>query len=272
MPLSTLLKDLMATIQGANFCLTDDVVEQIIGIHDLMTSEGLGELSGEHALCNAKKGAEHDPIEYYRIVDSKGNDTAKRLREKPSLDCWLKGADDTLLVAHWLTHLLGLRHRSVHLFLGSSRSAEITYLQLRSFGLHGHGGKLDIPVGGHVSECEDITITLSRELKEELGLSLQRHLRGGSCKYIGDYEYLEIDKGGKYREIELRSVFSGTLLSSGEQAIRMRKGEVGGIMLIFKNELQRLLHAYPTLVAGGLSGSARFLFQNLGSELHETVL
>lgn len=71
-------------------------------------------------------------------------------------------------VRRGVIHRLGLRHRSVHIFVVDSWGR--LYLQLRRDHKDQYPGHWDTSAAGHVSPGETYTAAALRELEEELGL------------------------------------------------------------------------------------------------------
>lgn len=76
----------------------------------------------------------------------------------------------------------GLRHRIIRIFVFNSAGKIL--LQQRNLNLLDNPGKWDQSAGGHVDEGETYEFAAKRELKEELGISLN------SLKEVG-YFYIE---------------------------------------------------------------------------------
>lgn len=67
-------------------------------------------------------------------------------------------------------HKSGLMHRAVHIFVFNA--AEEIYVQRRSESKDRHPGKLDSSAAGHVDPGESYHESAVRELREEIGLSV----------------------------------------------------------------------------------------------------
>jgi isopentenyldiphosphate isomerase len=69
-------------------------------------------------------------------------------------------------------HRLGLKHRAVHVLLFNSRGE--TFLQKRSTTKDREPGKWDSSTSGHVDSGEDYETCAVRELREEIGLTVEK--------------------------------------------------------------------------------------------------
>jgi len=158
-----------------------------------------------------------------------------------------------LLIARWLSHLTGFRHRCAHIFLDHPTLEDYTFVQLRSFGKADSPGCFDIPVGGHAKGIATLEETAREELKDELNLDLQYDI-GGFCS-IGNYGYYEPPKRPDFHNIEHRTVFCGRLESEAMSKVKFCDSEVAAICVFSISELKILLKKFPERVASGLIGS-----------------
>ena len=69
-------------------------------------------------------------------------------------------------------HRLGLKHRAVHVLVFNSRGE--TFLQKRSMTKDREPGKWDSSTSGHVDSGEDYETCAVRELREEIGLTVEK--------------------------------------------------------------------------------------------------
>ena len=69
-------------------------------------------------------------------------------------------------------HRLGLMHRAVHVLVFNSRGE--TFLQKRSMTKDREPGKWDSSTSGHVDSGEDYDACAVRELREEIGLTIEK--------------------------------------------------------------------------------------------------
>ena len=69
-------------------------------------------------------------------------------------------------------HRLGLKHRAVHVLVFNSRGE--TFLQKRSMTKDREPGKWDSSSSGHVDSGEDYDACAVRELREEIGLTVEK--------------------------------------------------------------------------------------------------
>ena len=158
-----------------------------------------------------------------------------------------------LLIARWLSHFTGFRHRCAHIFLDHPTLEDYTFVQLRSFGKADSPGCFDIPVGGHAKGIATLEETAREEIKDELNIDLQYDIEG-FCS-IGNYGYCEPPKRPDFHNIEHRTVFCGNLKSEAVPKIRFCDGEVAAISVFSISELKILLEEFPRRAASGLIGS-----------------
>lgn len=158
-----------------------------------------------------------------------------------------------MLVARWFSHLVGFRHRCVHIFLDHETLKDYTFVQLRSFGKADSPGCFDIPVGGHAKGIATLEETAREELKDELNLDIEYDIDGFHS--IGDYGYYEPPKHPDFHNIEHRTVFCGRLKNEAMPKIRFLDGEVAAMCVFSISELKTLLKKFPERAALGLIGS-----------------
>jgi isopentenyl-diphosphate delta-isomerase type 1 len=72
-------------------------------------------------------------------------------------------------------HRLGLNHRAVHILVFNSRGE--VFLQKRSMKKDRHPGVWDSSASGHVDSGEDYDASAVRELREEIGLQVDKPLQ-----------------------------------------------------------------------------------------------
>lgn len=87
-------------------------------------------------------------------------------------------------------HNKGIWHSAVHLFIVSTDKKK-TLLQQRCENKDLYANYWDIAVGGHISAGEDSSVSVRRELEEELGLNLDDY----KIEYIGKIKE-EFNNGG----------------------------------------------------------------------------
>lgn len=211
---------------------------------------------------------EYGKQEFLLCIDSRGKavafardvvqDFEGTLARHPDFARWFEVAilpeigGTGLLVARWLCHLLGIRHRVVHLFIDHPILDDYTFVQVRGLSKVEAPGAFDLPAAGHVVGLETIRDALFKELREELGLEsvdicdLQR---------IGNYEYQGPNNGVGVYNVEVRTVFRSRLKSGRLLRIRFLDGEVAAISMFALPELRALIDAYPERIASGLCES-----------------
>jgi isopentenyldiphosphate isomerase len=210
---------------------------------------------------------EYGKPEFLLCVDAKGQavtldtntlqDFSTLATEKPNFELWFQSSQDgtegrpVLLVARWLCHLAGFRHRVVHLFLDHPTVPGYTLVQVRGAVKAEAPGKFDLPVAGHVIGVEKVKAALAQEMREELGLTRADVV---DLRLLDEYEYADpVDAPLHNRE--WRSVFSARLQAKALPRIRFADGEVAAIATFSLDELRTLAEAFPERLASGLAYS-----------------
>jgi isopentenyldiphosphate isomerase len=171
---------------------------------------------------------------------------------------WPQAGEDRpaprLLVARWLCHLIGIRHRTVELFIDHPTDAGQTLVQVRSLGKAEYPGCFDLPVAGHVVGQAGLEESLWRELAEELGLE---RADLANTRFLGSYESLDRRHAGQVLDLEYRSVYRAALVPGRLEAVRFADGEVAAIAGFTVPELLAILDKQPQRVASGLAASMK---------------
>jgi len=163
--------------------------------------------------------------ETLRLVDSQGNFTELR-------------------APRWLCHLLGLRHRTVHVLLQwrSPSMGNVFIFQVRSWRKFDSPGHLDISVGGHVTTDNVSPLMVDsayREMKEELGLDRNDLIDKELLFQVG-YENYDQDESQSFYNAEWRDVYLG-ILAENFNKLGFSDGEVVGLYLCPESEAENLL-------------------------------
>jgi len=211
---------------------------------------------------------EYGKPEFLLCVDSAGSpvyptgdiveDFRKTVTEHPSFGLWFQEATveedgrPALLVARWLCHLVGFRHRSVHLFIDHPARDDYTLIQVRGVDKFESPGCFDIPVAGHVVGLESTTGTLYKELEEELDLDRDDIY---VPEMIGSYDYRGPLSDPILRNVEFRVVFQSRLKADRLSSIGFVDREVAAISVFALSELEAIINTYPDRVASGLTES-----------------
>lgn len=169
---------------------------------------------------------------------------------------WFQKAEynsrQVLLVARWLCHFVGFRHRSCHIFLDHYTHQDYTFAQIRSFSKDDSPGFIDTVVGGHAKGVATIVETAKEELEGELNLDLCHDIE--DYKEIRSYSYCKLERKD-FHNIERRTVVWGRLKTDAMPKIEFRDGEVAAICMFTVSELKTLLKKVPERVAPGLTKS-----------------
>ena len=220
------------------------------------------------ACLNALRAAapEYGRDEFFLPVDGCGEpiypDAGTLAEARELLACypeaarWWRLADGpppALLVARWLCHLTGIRHRTVQLFIDHPTLPGLTLVQVRSLNKIEAPGSFDMPVAGHVTGTESVEAALAHELEEELGLALE-DLQ--DLHSIDAYEGISPPIEGRvWHNREWRVVYRSRLAAGALGRIRFADGEVAALAIFAVDELRALVEAHPERVASGLAGS-----------------
>jgi 8-oxo-dGTP pyrophosphatase MutT (NUDIX family) len=205
--------------------------------------------SAEFLLCVDRHG---DPVRVQERVLA----TFEAARAADAdLGAWFQAAKlpdgtPTLLIARWLAHAAGFRHRAVHLFLDHPKLPDHVVLQLRGFDKAEAPGCFDLPAAGHVSGLDSVEDALAKELHEELGLELGAL---DALQLVGGYAFAD------GHNAEYRFVYRARL--HGEDLLRLQGNadEVAAVAVFPMAMVWEMLSTQPALVASGLNGFlARF--------------
>lgn len=262
LPLSEFLGRLRITVKEADYLLSRPVYD---GVHRLFLDcessqnqqENLQRLAPEYGrpefLLNVDRAG--SPVHVPQEIVQRFRATAGK---HPSFEQWFQekapGADQgpALLMARWLCHLLGLRHKVVQLFIDHPAGDSLTLVQVRSAQKVKAPGCFDAPAAGHVVGLESETGAMFMELEQELGLALDDL---DEIEMAGAFHYCAPMASSPLCNVEFRVVFAGRLKPDRLQRIRFLDGEVAAISIFSLSELQALIDTFPERVASGLLGS-----------------
>lgn len=253
------LQALRASLRDAGHVLTDRVFAHTMAL-SRCCADGDGELAAlkdtapdygrdEFLLSVATTGS---------VVEASEEMLAAFRAEPDAFRLWFRDAtlDDgrrVLLVARWLCHLAGFRHRAVHIFLDHPTCPDYTFVQIRSFAKINGPAALDVLVGGHAKDTASLDATVADELRDELGLDVETDIDG--LVPIGAFDYHGSDALFDSQNIEYRVVSCGRLRPEAIARVHFADGEVAALCLFAVPELARYLAACPDRVASGLVGS-----------------
>jgi 8-oxo-dGTP pyrophosphatase MutT (NUDIX family) len=181
-----------------------------------------------------------------------------RVAEEELFDlCDDRGMATGVTAPRWLCHLLGLRHRAVHVILRSPQN--LLVLQVRSPNKADWPDHIDTSVGGHVRAGETYLDAGLAEIEQELGLpahNLEAWLVGGKLEPVGTpYERYDCQPATPpFRNHQFNQIYAGHLTPDGLARIRFHDGEVSALYLCTEVEAERLLAA-GTRIAPGLAHS-----------------
>ncbi|MBN2002618.1 MAG: tyrosine-type recombinase/integrase [Anaerolineae bacterium] len=254
----TTLSDIATVVKAADHQLTDTVYRKVSQFFLECQSDSTRMLEIEQA------GKEYSKREFFVCVNRDGQpviqgekvieDFRKTIDHYPEYEFWFQEAllpdnRPTLLVARWLCHSVGFRHRVVHLFLDHPELKDCTLLQVRAIDKAESPGCFDLPAAGHVSGIEALEVALRAELAEELGLRVTALT---DFVQLGSYAYLDSPEN---RNVEHRTVFYGRLSTADWLKINADSPKVAAIVSIPIAKLHDMIADLPESVASGLRGS-----------------
>ena len=251
---------LRAEVQKARHTLNSRTYQQARQLFDACTSD-LRVLKNVQQLAS-----EYGKPEFLLCVNGDGEpmyaaervleDFRETLGHHPNFGLWFQEAridnKSVLLAARWLCHLVGLRHRAVHLFLDHPTADEYTLVQVRGLDKAEAPGRFDLPAAGHVMGADTIDDTLFKELEEELGLTKDDV---SALQELGSYEYPGAMDDPGFRNVEYRRVYKAQLKPDAMAKVQFVDHEVAAISIFSLSEIQSLIDSFPERVASGLEGS-----------------
>ena len=206
----------------------------------------------EHLLCVDRFGkGTNTPVHVL-------NQSRTLCKRQPAVGTWFRTVDPpdaskpTLLIARWLCHLAGFRHRTVHLFLDHPILSDHTLIQVRGIDKEEAPGRFGLPVAGHIVGLDTVQETLAKELGEELGLSSDVLV---DLRHLGCYEGGHPSDPDELRNVEYHEVYRARLSSEGWLCAHARDSEVAAIAAFQTADLIAMIDRFPERVASGLKGS-----------------
>jgi isopentenyldiphosphate isomerase len=206
--------------------------------------------------------AERAKKEYLAVADQDGSPIrpTEEVREMRLAELgdgkWVREASiegaPVLLAARWLCHLVGLRHRTVQLFIDHPTNPAYTLVQVRSHDKAQAPSRFDIPAAGHIVGVTEPEAALITELGEELGLGPNDIL---GLRQIAAYEYKDPSHREAIYDIEYSLVYRCRLAEGALQSISFSDGEVAAIASFDVDELATLIAEHPERIASGLFNS-----------------
>ena len=141
----------------------------------------------------------------------------------------------------WLVHLVGLRHRAVHIAFRTETG--LLAIQRRSHSRPDWPDALDMAVAGHVPQNQqghDLTYEQGawKEIEEELGLierDAPKSLVGGKLAPVGEPYFsfdMDIRQDPPFYNAEARQIYIATLTGEGLSKLRFSDGEVSELTFV----------------------------------------
>ena len=156
----------------------------------------------------------------------------------------------------WLCHLLALRHCCAHVMLEwrSPTLGDVVVLQMRAFEKDDSPGRIDISVGGHMTENRlDSTAAAMAEMLEETGLTLADLEE--VPRLIASYAYDEAREADKFWNHEWRDVYIARMKEDAIKRIHFSDGEVAAVVLVGLSDASRMLRQTVVPLASALKES-----------------
>lgn len=252
-----------------------DLVEEVEGANRKLT-RGVFDKAREVFLAYYASGAEtpqglireYTQDEFLFVVDQDGkgslpargmlDDYHKTVRSHPAFARWFReevllegewAGTRVLLTARWLCHLVGLRHKTVEIFIDPPDLPGHTLVQVRGMEKFHSPGAFDIPCAGHVDGIDGDEESLRKELVQEINLTLD-DMEG--LRLLERYNSFGEDVPGR-ANYEHRVLYRARLKPGAMGKIRFADGEVAGMSVFSVAELRELVRMYPERVAAGLS-------------------
>lgn len=140
----------------------------------------------------------------------------------------------------------GLWHRGVHVIIYTPEKQIV--MQKRSISLKCHPGEIEISVGGGVDAGEKPEDAILREIKEEIGITVEKD----ELRFIGITKYNHRSKN----QISRSHIYNFSLCIDKDQlgAMLRDKSEVDELFFISKPRLQRALTIHRIKNVGKIAG------------------
>lgn len=224
--------------------------------------------ANDRALASLTPEYRHE--EFLMVVDGQGSASGaspgmlaahrEMIAAQPAFGEWFQEAilpegGQVLLAARWLCHLIGLRHRTVEIFIDPPHLDGHTLVQVRGMDKYEAPGAFDIPCAGHIGGVDLAEEALKKELAEELGLSPDDL---SETRWVACYNSRPEEHEGKSLNSEYRFLYRACLKEKSAKRIRFADGEVAGLAVFSVAELRTMVERFPERVASGLSGAVGF--------------
>lgn len=168
------------------------------------------------------------------------------------------GRPRPITAPRWLCHILGLRHRAVHVAIrwDSPGLGPSFVFQVRSWSKFEYPGHIDLSATGHVQLVDSVETSLAamRELQEELGLT-SADLTSTGLELVFGYENVDTLPQRHFLNVEWRDVYIGTIRTDALGSFAFPDSEVIGIFLCPLRNARDLLAQSHLPLAGSLRDS-----------------
>jgi isopentenyldiphosphate isomerase len=213
---------------------------------------------------------EYDHFEYLVCVDRTGQpfeippslleDVQQTIQGYPEFKKWFQvvpqPAKQTLLVGRWLCHLLGFRHKTIHLFIDHPNLSGFTLVQVRGACKAEAPGRFDLPVAGHIDGLLSEQEALYKEMFEELSLRPEDLLE---LELLTRYsEENEGGSGSSFRNAEHHVIYRCRVSEKAIARLKPGAGEVAAIACFSIDELAALMRKFPDHFASGIKNSFKY--------------
>jgi 8-oxo-dGTP pyrophosphatase MutT (NUDIX family) len=211
---------------------------------------------------------EYGQEEFFRSVDAAGQavpipaailqDYDALANQHAAYALWfqpVRGADGerVLLVARWLCHLAGFRHRTVELLLDHPLLADHVLVQVRGVDKAEAPACFDLPVAGHVAGLSTLEAALAQESQEELGLT-RNMIEDLHC--VGSYDdHVHLEPLPGFWNVEYRTLYRAQLAREAWLHLTSPSDEVAGFAVFSLARLRELMLHFPDRVASALEDS-----------------
>lgn len=255
------IEDVQVHMFRSRFTLSTETLDGIAALHDALAADEIDRvrpayLHEDEWLVAVDPDGEDVPADPLR------SDWERTTANRPAITDWIRpqpvNGRDVWAAQRWFAHLIGLRHRVIHILIEPPSPDAAVMLQLRSFDKANAPGRFDVTVGGHVSAGATADSTLAEEIREELNLDADRDLEDLTAR--AEYDFPGADEDGEYANTEYRHVYRARLTADAFARIDFQDNEAAGLMIMRRSSAERLMDTAPERIATGLRESYGYAF------------